>query len=65
MLPDIKIMLPLLFVLWCGSAVWAFGSPVMLAYPVMWAAVVGVFLLVSKFAGGGPSTVGESAGEGA
>ena len=52
MLPDIKITLPLLILLWCAGAVWAFGSPVMLAYPAMWLAVGALFLVVSKIAGG-------------
>ncbi|QDT70117.1 hypothetical protein MalM25_30620 [Planctomycetes bacterium MalM25] len=52
MLPDIKISLPILFVLWCGFGYWAMGqNPVMLAYPAMWAAVVLLFFAVTKLAG--------------
>ena len=52
MLPSIKIMLPLLVVLWCLGAFWAFGGPVMLAYPLMWGAVVGLFFVATKLLGG-------------
>jgi hypothetical protein len=40
MLPDIKITLPIIFVLWCVAAVMLNG-PTMLAYPAMWL-VVGI-----------------------
>ena len=40
MLPDIKISLPIIFLLWCAAAVLLVG-PVMLAYPAMWL-VVGI-----------------------
>ena len=39
-LPDLKITLPVIFVLWCVAGVMTHG-PVMLAYPAMWG-VVGV-----------------------
>ena len=52
MLPSIKVMLPLLFLLWCGGAYWAFQSPVMLIYPAMWAAVGVLFVVVTKAAPG-------------
>lgn len=55
MLPDIKIALPILFLLWCGLGYWAMQGPVMLAYPAMWAGVAVLFLIVSKLAGGAPS----------
>lgn len=48
MLPDIKISLPILFVLWCAGGYWAMHGPVMLAYPAMWAGVAGLFLVISK-----------------
>ena len=52
MLPDIKISLPILFVLWCGFGYWAMGqNPVMLAYPAMWGAVVLLFFAATKLAG--------------
>lgn len=56
MLPDIKISLPIIFILWCVAAVFAFKSWVMLAYPIMWA-VVGLlfFALDRATADGGES----------
>lgn len=55
MLPDIKIALPLLFVLWCVGSVVAMESPVMLVYPAMWAAVALLFYIASKVVGGAPA----------
>ncbi|TWT97059.1 hypothetical protein Pla108_28360 [Botrimarina colliarenosi] len=52
MLPDIKISLPVLFVLWCAGGYWAMNGPVMLAYPAMWLGVAVLFLVVSKAVGG-------------
>ena len=40
MLPDIKISLPIIFLVWCVAAV-LLNGPVMLAYPAMWL-VVGI-----------------------
>lgn len=54
MLPSIKFMLPFMFVLWCVGALIAFGSPVMFAYPAMWAAVGALFLVVTKLAPASP-----------
>ena len=51
MLPDIKVSLPILFLLWCGLALWGFGGPVLLAYPVIWLAVAGLFFAASKLVG--------------
>ncbi len=52
MLPDIKVSLPILFVLWCGFGYWAMSQNlVMLAYPAMWAAVVLLFFAVTKLTG--------------
>ncbi|MEQ8848118.1 hypothetical protein [Botrimarina sp.] len=51
MLPDIKIALPILFVLWCAGSLWAMQSPVMLIYPAMWVAVGLLFLVISKMFG--------------
>ena len=39
MLPDIKLSLPIIFVVWCAAAWLAFDGPVMLAYPAMWLVV--------------------------
>ncbi len=49
MLPSIKISLPILLALWCIASVWAFKSPVMLLYPLMWIGVAGLFLVVTKY----------------
>ena len=54
MLPDIKISLPILLVLWCLGGYWAMNGLVMLAYPAMWAGVAVLFLVVSKVLGGAP-----------
>ena len=48
MLPDIKISLPLIFVLWCIAAVYAFKSWVMLAYPAMWATIGVLFFVLDR-----------------
>lgn len=53
MLPSIKVTLPLLIVLWCLGSLWAFGGPVLLAYPAMWIGVAALFYVVTKF--GGPA----------
>jgi len=58
MLPDIKIALPVLFVLWCVGSVWAMHSTVMLAYPAMWATVALLFYVVSKATSGGSHAEG-------
>ena len=47
MLPDIRITLPIIFVVWCVAAVWLNG-PVMLAYPAMWLVVGAVFWGVDR-----------------
>lgn len=54
-MPDIKVSLPILFVLWCGLGYWAMQGPVMLAYPVMWLGVAILFFVVSKLFGGTPT----------
>ncbi|TWT87323.1 hypothetical protein Mal64_28610 [Pseudobythopirellula maris] len=51
MLPSIKVTLPIIMVLWCVGGVMALG-PEILAYPVLWAAVAGLFLLVDMLLGG-------------
>lgn len=53
MLPSIRVSLPLLLILWCGTSIWAFESPVMLIYPAMWIGVGVLFLVVSKLLGSG------------
>lgn len=58
MLPDIKIALPLLFVLWCVGSVWAIQSAVLLIYPAMWAAVSVAFLVATKLLSGSSSDAG-------
>lgn len=58
MLPDIKISLPILFLIWCGAAYALMGGPVMLAYPAMWAGVALLFLVASKAAG--PAASGDA-----
>lgn len=58
MLPSINVSLPILFLLWCGASVWAMGSAVMLAYPLMWAAVAALFFVASKALGEAPAADG-------
>jgi len=48
MLPDIKISLPVLFLLWCVSAWIAFDGYVMLIYPAIWAVVGAMFFAVDR-----------------
>ena len=56
MLPDIKISLPVIFILWCIAAVYAFESWVMLAYPAMWATIGVLFFVLDRtLAGNGRS----------
>lgn len=55
MLPDIKIALPIMLVLWCAGSIVAMGSAVMLIYPAMWVAVALMFLIVTKMSGGASS----------
>ncbi len=59
MLPDIKFSLPIIFILWCVAAVFAFHSWVMLAYPAMWAIIGILFFVLDRATAGG-----ESAGSG-
>lgn len=51
MLPDIKITLPLIFILWCVGVFIAFDGWVLLAYPAMWGAVGLVFFVMQMVAG--------------
>jgi hypothetical protein len=51
MLPDIKITLPFIFILWCVGVYFAFDSWVLLAYPAMWAAVGVLFFVMQTVAG--------------
>jgi len=46
-LPDIKVAIPLIFVLWCVAGLLTKG-PVMLMYPAMWG-IVGLFFLIVHF----------------
>lgn len=48
MLPDIKVSLPIIFIAWCAAAWFAFGGPVMLAYPAMWLVVGLVFFALDR-----------------
>jgi hypothetical protein len=43
MVPDLRISLPVIFVVWCAAAWLAFDGPVMLAYPAMWVLVGAAF----------------------
>ena len=58
MLPDIKISLPILLLVWAAFGFWVMEGPVMLAYPAMWIGVAVLFLVVSKFVGGAPEGAG-------
>lgn len=60
MLPDIKVSLPILVVIWAAFGYWVMEGPVMLAYPAMWAAVAILFLAVSKLAGRAPEGAGDA-----
>lgn len=54
MLPDIKISLPILVVLWCVAGYWAMGGPVLLLYPAMWGVVTLLFVAGCKLLGSAP-----------
>lgn len=58
MLPDIKVSLPILFVLWCVAGYLVMEGPVLLIYPAMWLAVGVLFLVVSKLIGDAPADAG-------
>lgn len=66
MLPDIKISLPIIFLVWCVAAWVAFDGPVMLAYPAMWLAVGLAFWAIdrayraSRPAASSPEAVGKT-----
>lgn len=50
-MPSIRVMLPLLMVVWCVGAV-AAGMWPLLVYPALWLVVAAVFFVISKLLGG-------------
>jgi hypothetical protein len=51
MLPDIKVTLPVIFVVWCVGVVLAFDGWVLLAYPAMWGCVGLLFFMLQTVSG--------------